>query len=84
MLTSVAPMTRFRLGQKVLLTSSYGHVFEPPVPCTIVQVENPCSFTFDYQVQLSDTTNPNWFPVKESWIIPAELVIEEVPDTPWG
>jgi hypothetical protein len=69
---------RYDIGDRVLVTRLTAQEFEHPLEATVINPA-PRSRIYGYQICLDDSKRY----VKDDWLIPADIQIEEVSDTPW-
>jgi hypothetical protein len=73
-------MKTFDIGDDVLLLRLMGEEFERPLHAYVIATEVH-SRLYAYRVHVPG--KPHTFMVKEDWVRPMDLLIQEVPDTPW-
>lgn len=73
----------FNIGDDVLLLRLMGEELQPPLRAYVVRTEI-ASLTYSYMLSVTSLSGKQRsVMVKEDWICPADLLIQEQPDTPW-
>lgn len=69
---------KYEPGDEVLVRRTTGSALEQPQRCKILGPSKRSSL-YAYQVEWGDHA----INVKEDWISPADMIIQELSDTPW-